>query len=167
MTEQTTKGSLTARRLANALERTISGPMWHGPALGEAVAGLTAAQAAARPVDGAHSIWELVLHIAAWADIAGERLANREEPVRPERNFPPTGEVDEARWAEAIAQMQRSYKALATATRAVDETTLFANLANHDHSAWATLQGVVEHGTYHGGQIALLRRALGIEPPKS
>ena len=35
----------------------------------------------------------------------------------------------------------------------------------HGPSPADVLHGVVEHGTYHGGQTALLRRALGSAAP--
>ena len=56
-----------ARHLGSSLERTVTGPMWHGPALAEVLDGVTAEQAAAHPVKGAHSIWEIVLHVIASA----------------------------------------------------------------------------------------------------
>jgi len=33
-----------------------------------------------------------------------------------------------------------------------------------DYSVSNLLHGVIEHGTYHGGQIALLKRALEARP---
>src|SRR5437762_2336414 len=63
-----------ATRLANAIERTITGPMWHGPALAQVLEGVTHDGAAARPLPNAHSVWEIVLHVAVWADIARARL---------------------------------------------------------------------------------------------
>ena len=50
--------------LLDELKRIHNGGAWHGPALREALAGVTAEQATMRPVPGAHSIWELVLHLA-------------------------------------------------------------------------------------------------------
>ena len=60
--------------LANHIKRTVAGPMWHGPALDELLKDVTAELAASRPVEGVHSIWELVLHVAAWAEISEARL---------------------------------------------------------------------------------------------
>jgi hypothetical protein len=50
-------------RIADQLKRSLEGEAWHGPALRELLSGVTAKQAAARPLAGAHSIWEIVLHI--------------------------------------------------------------------------------------------------------
>src|SRR5438132_4786492 len=66
-------------QLAKHIERTVVGPLWHGPVLDDALAGISAEQAAAHPVAGAHSIWEIVLHVAAWAEIARARLDGRSE----------------------------------------------------------------------------------------
>ena len=53
------------RRLEEQLERTLEGGAWHGPSVLEVLEGVTAAQAAAHPIAGAHSIWELVLHLCS------------------------------------------------------------------------------------------------------
>ena len=51
-------------RLEEQLRRALEGEAWHGPSVLESLAGLSAAQAASHPIAGAHSIWELVLHLA-------------------------------------------------------------------------------------------------------
>jgi len=55
-----------AARIADQLRRAFDGDAWHGDSLFEILEGVTAAQTAARPITRAHTIWELVLHIAAW-----------------------------------------------------------------------------------------------------
>ena len=45
-----------------------------GDSLFEILEGVTAERAAARPVANAHSIWELVLHIAAWDGVVRRRM---------------------------------------------------------------------------------------------
>jgi hypothetical protein len=62
-------------RLEEQLSRTIEGEAWHGPSVLESLAGISAAQAASHPIAGAHSIWELVLHIASDYDLILPRLA--------------------------------------------------------------------------------------------
>ena len=52
-----------SERIADPLRRAWEGEAWHGPPLKEILAGVTAAQAAARPAAAAHSIWEIVHHI--------------------------------------------------------------------------------------------------------
>ena len=76
-------------RIADQLHRAYAGPAWHGPALTAILADVTAAEASAHPVPGAHSIWELVLHITVWMWVADRRIAGEVIPDLPlDRNFP-------------------------------------------------------------------------------
>ena len=55
-----------AARIADQLRRAFEGEAWHGDSLFEILKSVSAEQAAARPIKNGHTIWELVLHIAAW-----------------------------------------------------------------------------------------------------
>ena len=150
---------LQARYIADLLHRTVSGPMWHGPSLAEVLEGIDAAQAARRPIASAHTIWELVRHITAWAQIARARLAETVVPdPTPEEDWPPVAASDAAAWQQDLAAMRESYDALARSVRDLPDTRLREMVPGRDQSIRTLLHGVVEHGTYHGGQIALLKK---------
>jgi uncharacterized damage-inducible protein DinB len=150
-----------ATRLARQIERTVSGPMWHGPALTDVLDGVTHKHAGARPIASAHSIWELVLHITSWADIARDRLRGESagDPA-PDQDWPPVTADGPEAWRLAVEGMRESYKILAAATRELDDDRLDATVHDLEYTVDVLLHGIVEHGTYHGGQIALLRKAL-------
>ena len=151
-----------ASELANLIERTITGPMWHGSALNELLDGVTYEQAATRPIAGAHSIWELVLHVTAWADIACDRLHDKSLGTQPnEVDWPPTPAPTDIAWTQARARLTASHQALAreTAKLTSEDLRRMVPVDGPQYSVWTLLHGVVEHGTYHGGQIALLRKA--------
>ena len=57
--------SAAAQQLAGHIQRAVDGPMWHGPALAEILAGVSPEKAAARPVPGAHSI-AFILAAVTW-----------------------------------------------------------------------------------------------------
>jgi len=160
-----------AAGLADHIERTVTGPMWHGPALRDVLNGVTSDRALARPLAGAHSIWELVLHITAWCDIARRRLKGQatDDPTA-EQDWPAVapalakaGEVSdidpEAEWQRAVDQLAASHRALAADTRLLTDDQIAARIPGLDYTVSVLLRGVVEHGTYHGGQIALLKKA--------
>src|SRR6187402_3155670 len=52
-------------RLEEQLRRAFEGEAWHGPAVLEVLAGVSVEAAAAHPIPGSHSIWEIVLHLAS------------------------------------------------------------------------------------------------------
>ena len=153
-----------ASEIAHRIGRTVTGPMWHGSSLNELLSGVTHEQAAARPIVGAHTIWELVLHIIVWADIARERLHNRSlDPAPPEVDWPPAPEPTAEAWTDTLTRLAASHHSLArvTATLTPEQLDALVPVAGPRYTAATLLNGVVEHGTYHGGQIALLKRALG------
>ena len=150
------------QRLAKHLERTVSGPLWHGPVFEQLLAGVTAEQANSKPIPGAHSIWEIVLHVAAWAEIARARLDGRAtaDPP-PEVDWPPVRESDLAAWEAAVQRLRDSHQDLAARVRQLPDSALHERIRGLEYTPWHLLHGVVEHGTYHGGQVALLKRAVG------
>jgi uncharacterized damage-inducible protein DinB len=152
----------TAAQLSNHIKRTVAGPMWHGPSLDELLGSVSSDQAAARPVTGAHSIWEIVLHVTAWAEIARARLhGQRTGDPAPDEDWPPVpGSDAAANWQAALERLRESYRALATDTRRLEPSAFDEKVSGADYSVSNLLHGVIEHGTYHGGQIALLKRAL-------
>ncbi len=147
------------RQLANHLKRTVTGPMWHGPSLNEVLAGVSHDVAAARPITSAHSIWELVLHVTVWSDIARARLKGEQitDPT-PQEDWPPATVATETAWMSAVERMRESYRALADDVKQLDDARLDEKLPGLEYTVSNLLHGVIEHGTYHGGQIALLKK---------
>jgi uncharacterized damage-inducible protein DinB len=136
--------------------------MWHGPALAEILRGVTHDQAARRPIPQAHTIWELVLHIITWVDVPHERLGGvARKDVGANEDWPTPPSPGAEAWQAARDRLDARHRALAADVRSLSDAQLAAKVAGHDYSVREMLHGVVEHGTYHGGQIALLKRALG------
>jgi len=78
-------------------------------------------------------------------------------------------DVDAARkeWAELEGEMREQLARLGPG--AVERTIEYQDLRGNDQSdvLWQMLQHVVNHGTYHRGQITTMLRQLGAAPPKS
>ena len=68
-------------RLADQIRRSYYGEAWHGDSIEEILTGVNAEMAAAHPLKNAHSIWELVLHIAAWDDAVRRRTAGQDQEL--------------------------------------------------------------------------------------
>lgn len=133
---------------------------WHGPALLEVLNGVTFEQAAARPLPHAHSIWEIVLHIAGWEDVFRRRLEGEQASEPEEGDFPPVREVSEESWAEALAKLESVHERLLGRISELSDEMLEEQIAGRDYSVRFLLHGIVRHHVYHTGQIALLRKAF-------
>ena len=145
-------------RIQKQLERAFSGHAWHGPALMELLAGVNATRAAARPVPGAHSIWELVLHIAAWDQAVTRRLAGDRAELSDEENFPAVNETTDDAWQRTLETLQRCHRELHEAIGGLEDTRLAEPILEGMPSTYSTLHVLIQHDLYHAGQIAILKK---------
>lgn len=147
-----------ANRIQEQLQRALGGRAWHGPSILELLSDVNAARAAARPIPGAHSIWELVLHIAAWNKAATRRLAGDRAELTSEEDFPLITETSEEAWQQAIETLKRAHRELHYAIGDLEDTRLDQPIVSGMATVYGTLHGVVQHDLYHAGQIALLKK---------
>ena len=155
------------QKIVEEIEAAYSGSPWHGPSLKENLTGVTAAQASRR-IGARHTIWELVLHLAAWRGEIARRLQGHEAGTPPEGDYPaaPAGAAaSEEAWQKALAWLDDAQEALLSAARAVTDADLHRpvldyrnNAAGHGATRSVTLHGFAQHDAYHSGQIALLKR---------
>jgi uncharacterized damage-inducible protein DinB len=149
-------------RIADQLRRAFEGGAWHGDSLFQILKDVDAARAAARPIGGAHSIWELVLHIAAWDDAVRRRMAGVAVKLSGKKNFPAVVDTSDAAWSEARGRLRRAHEALIEAVEKFPEkslTRLVPGKTGAHYNFYYMLHGVVQHELYHAGQIALLKKA--------
>ena len=151
-------------RIADQLRRAHEGGAWHGPAVDELLRGITAEQAAARHVEGAHSVWELVAHIEAWERAVLRRLGGDAAQIyQTEEDWSAPAEASEEGWAAARRKLKETYVALREAVLGLDDEGLDEPILPNMSTVYVSLHGAVQHTLYHAGQIALVRKALGLK----
>ena len=149
-----------AEFLADQLKRAYQGEAWHGPSLWELMTGVTAEQAGAKPIPGAHSIWELVMHTAAWLCAVRRRMAGELAELSPQEDWPRVDGGSEAAWQQALAALAEEQNQLALAISALPENSLKKGVPGRKYSVRFMLEGVTQHVLYHAGQIALLKKMV-------
>jgi uncharacterized damage-inducible protein DinB len=148
-----------AVRIADQLRRAFDGSAWHGPALLELLADVDAATAAANSLPKVHSIWELVLHIAAWDGAVLRRLSGEKMQLTGDQNFPRPPKATETAWRKAIAETKHRHDALVRTVAALSESRLRERVPGKRYDFYHMLHGVAQHELYHAGQIAILKKA--------
>ena len=71
--------------LLDALDQAYDRRAWHGTNLRGSLRGMTAEQAAWRPAQGRHNVWELALHAAYWKYVACYRILGGKRGRSPAR----------------------------------------------------------------------------------
>ena len=153
-----TKSSQSGR-IADQLQRAFYGAAWHGPALMELLENVDAATAAARPLPGVHSIWELLLHIAAWDGAGLKRLSGHKCQLKAEKNFPPVPTPTEPAWRAAVAAAKHTHEELVRTVAGMSEKRLRDIVPGKRYDFYHMLHGIAQHELYHAGQIAILKKA--------
>jgi len=147
-------------RINDQLKRAFEGKAWHGPSVSEVLAGVTAEQAAARPISDAHSIWEITLHIATWERV-GRRRIQESAPidVSDDEDWPEVEDTSEEAWKRTLDEVRGNHLSLREAIAGLDEPGLGDIVPGTTYSVYFLLNGVIQHDLYHAGQIALLKKA--------
>lgn len=153
--------------LIDQLAATQDGEPWYGSSRAAALDGVTAAQAASHPIEGAPSIWELVLHMTSWTREVARRLGGAAPGAPKDGDWPDVGKATEARWQAAQLALASANDELVEAIRGLDEAALARRVGDSASrelgtgpSAAAMLLGLAQHDAYHIGQLFTTRRAL-------
>jgi uncharacterized damage-inducible protein DinB len=150
------------RRLAEQLARALEGEAWHGPSVLEALEGVCAEQAAAHPIAGAHSIWELVLHLCGTYGLVLRRLGGDGRQLAESEDWPPVPEPSAENGRDSIRVLKRLNEEIRHAVKSFPVGRLDQPLIPEvSYTAYTQFIGLTQHDLYHAGQIALLKRALG------
>ncbi|MGA7291058.1 MAG: DinB family protein [Terriglobales bacterium] len=158
-----TEGTRTeATRIADQLRRAFDGEAWHGDSLFEILEGVRATQAGARLIQNVHSIWELVLHIAAWDGAVLRRLGGAAVELSGAENFPQVTDGSEEAWRKTRVEVRRVHEDLIKTVAELPDSRLEEIVPGKKevhYTFYYMLHGVVQHELYHAGQIALLKKA--------
>jgi uncharacterized damage-inducible protein DinB len=149
-------------RIADQLRRAFEGEAWHGPSLLEILEGVDARTAAARPLAGAHSIWEIVLHIAVWDGAALLRMKGKVTQPSGDQDWPPVNDTSPAAWKSALQHLRKTHAELVKAVQKLPEARLTGKVPGKEpdyYNFYYMLHGIAQHELYHAGQIALLKKA--------
>jgi uncharacterized damage-inducible protein DinB len=110
------------------------------------------------------SLQATIAHLAGAAKLWSLRLAGL-----PHSGLPPSAEIPDV--ATALARLGEAYAVfedIAPAWEATKaDTFTYRNLAGVEITRvrWQIFRHIVNHGTYHRGQIANMLRQLGVKPP--
>jgi uncharacterized damage-inducible protein DinB len=159
--------------LRQDLHQVYEGEPWHGSSITSVLEGIGAEAAASRPIPGAHNIWELVLHMAVWTREVASRVRGADAKNPPEDwPVPRLGGGEEA-WKSAKADLASAQKELEQAVAALEPDDLVRWVGDQRDpslggglTVGTSIRGLLQHHTYHQGQIALLKRATKSGPQR-
>ncbi|MEW6363522.1 MAG: DinB family protein [Acidobacteriota bacterium] len=153
-------------RLIDQFDRVWDGDPWHGHPLKKIIDGVTAEKAAARPIPNGHSIWEIVLHVAAWEGAVARRLDTGVVDLPEEGDWPEIAQTDPQSWKDTLRHLEEVHESLRRSLGRLSDARLEERLGGERNletgggvSVATTVHGIIAHSAYHAGQIAMLKNA--------
>ena len=147
-------------RIVSQLHHTYRGPAWHGPTLVELLRGMDEQEAARVAVPNVHSIWELVLHCAAWKRAVIRRIDGDRADLQGVEDWPLVVDTSNRAWLDALADLDAAHAELEARIARLDQADLDRNAPGQQVTLFDTILGVIQHDIYHAGQVALLKKAI-------
>ncbi len=147
-------------RIQDQLRRAFDGDAWHGPSLMESLKNVSAPQASARPVPGAHTIWEITVHVSVWIDVVRRRVIGEEVIYTSVPDWLPVNETTETAWRGLLSALTERHQQLLETLSGLKDSRLDELATGSENSIYIQLHGLLQHYAYHSGQIAILKKSL-------
>lgn len=160
-----------AQHLATALSSLFAGKSLWFLSFSQAVAGLTAEQAAKVPAPNFNSVWMIVNHINFWQDVILKEL--RGEPVDASsfdegQGFNiPNDPLDETGWRDARDRALILNSELVAVIGGMADTDLEVPLKSWKETRVQAIHGLIAHNSYHINEIISMRHMNGFWLPET
>ncbi len=151
-----------SHRLKKMFSDLHNGNPWTAIKLTDILSGITAEQAAQRPIKNANTIWQLVQHCVGWREnvlrkIQGEIFKSPEDNYLSE----PMDTSSEA-WRELLERLKSSELDWEIYLENLNDETLDLGYtpSKNEWTNYEVIQGILHHDNYHFGQILMLKKLV-------
>lgn len=152
-------------RIIDLLNTTYEGEeAWHGPSVAAVMQDVTPEMASQRITPNTHSIAELIFHMTSWRIFCVKKMQGDAtfDILTPEKNFGQfPDKIDDFEWEALQMEMSLSQEELINELDKRDDDEFLEDIVpGRDYTYYDLLHGIVNHDTYHAGQIQILKKAL-------
>ena len=136
---------------------------WHGPNLLGTLRGLSSREAAWRPAEGRHNIWEIALHCAYWKYAVRRRVLGLKRGsfvLKGSNWFPRLDNLSGTRWKSDLRLLADEHHALREVIAALPAVRLKQLTPGGTVRVDRLIYGVAAHDVYHAGQVRVVKRLL-------
>ncbi|HBH05044.1 MAG TPA: DUF1572 domain-containing protein [Flavobacteriales bacterium] len=150
----------TTAQLANNYRQFYFGPNWAASHFREQVMDITI-EAAFIKMEGSHSIAELVYHIHYYTRSAAGVLKGGPLEGKDKFSFDVPILASQSEWEKFLDQIWKEAKEMIVLIENLPEERLWETFVEQKYGNYfRNLFGLVEHGYYHLGQIALIKKRI-------
>ena len=152
--------------LRDDLRQLYDGDPWHDGPITALLKGVDAKAAARRTIPNCHTIWELVLHMTVWTREVASRVRGADAKDPPADWPKQPADATDADWRAAQDDLRTAHEDLLQAADSLNPADLVRMVGDQRNPSLGSgktvgshIRGLLQHDTYHEGQIALLKKA--------
>jgi len=152
--------------LRDDLRQVYDGDPWHDGPISRLLKGIDAQTAARRSIPNGHTIWEIVLHMTGWTREVASRVRGADAKDTAEDWPKQPKKPTDKEWRAAQDDLRGAHEDLVRAVDALKPADLVRMVGDQRSASLGTgktvgshIRGLLQHHTYHQGQIALLKKA--------
>lgn len=152
--------------LRDDLKQLYDGDPWHDGPITTLLKSVDARAAFRRTIPNCHTIWELVLHMTVWTREVASRIRGADAKDPPEDWPKQPAAANDSDWRAAQDALRSAHEDLARAVDSLNPADLLRMVADQRNpssgrgrTVGSHIRGLLQHDTYHQGQIAMLKKA--------
>ena len=146
------------KSLSNLFDQFYHGAPWLDVNITGELNKLTADQAAARVLANCNTIWEIVNHLIGWRENILERLQGKTKRSPADNYFSPVKDTSTKAWLLTLQKLEKSQQKWLTLFENYEVNKLHDTIPPGKYSAYELMHGILQHDSYHLGQIVLLAK---------
>lgn len=147
-------------RIAKLFSDGYNGSPWIDVSLIPVLKGITATQAGARVSPEWNTIWEIVNHIIYWRMNVLKRVQGEVIKTPADNYFFPVKNKSARAWSNTLKKLERSQLQWIALLKTFKEKNFEKIYPNNQLSYYEHMHGILQHDTYHLGQIVMLAKAV-------
>ncbi|REH01136.1 DinB family protein [Flavobacterium aquicola] len=151
---------LESKRISKLYQSIYNGNPWLEVTLENTLKDVTAEQAYRKINPNLNTIWEIVHHLIQWRKNILRRVQG-ETIITPDHNyFVPIIDPSEVAWAQSLQTLAKSQESWNAFFEEFDDADFDKIYVNNNHTYYEHIHGIIQHDTYHLGQIVILKKML-------
>ncbi|MFI5171231.1 MAG: DinB family protein [Chitinophagales bacterium] len=151
-----------SKNISKLFADLYNGNPWTCIKLSDILDGITADQAASRPIANANTIWQLVNHCVGWRENVLRKL-HGEDFKSPEDNYlSPIEDTSLNAWNALLDRLKKTETEWEDFLKNYDDKLLHDGYkpSKNEFTNYEVIHGILHHDNYHFGQISMLKKLL-------
>ncbi|MEJ7627096.1 MAG: DinB family protein [Ferruginibacter sp.] len=149
-------------KIISLFEKLYNGEPWIDVNIKSILENITAKQADSKPFPNCNSIWEIVNHLIEWRTNVLQRLQGVVIVTPGNNYFEPIEDKSNQAWKDILKKFEDSQTQWIVFLKQFNPESFDSRYPSNKMTYYEHIQGILQHDSYHLGQIVLLIKVLEI-----